>query len=45
MFILDGIVNILELQMASLNNYLPGAKKSVPYIVETSGCRVFASGS
>ncbi|KAF9792467.1 high-temperature-induced dauer-formation protein-domain-containing protein [Thelephora terrestris] len=35
MFILDGIINILELQMASLNNYLPGAKKSVPYIVET----------
>ena len=38
-FILDGIVKILELQMASLNNYLPGARKSVPYIAETSGYR------
>ena len=40
-FILDGVFHILELQMASLNNYLPGARKSVLYIVETSGYMTF----
>ncbi|KAJ7135027.1 high-temperature-induced dauer-formation protein-domain-containing protein [Mycena crocata] len=34
-FILDGIVGILEQQMATMNNLLPGARKSVPYINET----------
>ncbi|KAK7023762.1 high-temperature-induced dauer-formation protein-domain-containing protein [Favolaschia claudopus] len=34
-FILDGIVGILEQQMASMNILLPGARKSVQYINET----------
>ncbi|KAJ6547333.1 high-temperature-induced dauer-formation protein-domain-containing protein [Mycena capillaripes] len=34
-FILDGIVGILEQQMATMNILLPGARKSVPYINET----------
>ncbi|KAJ7285605.1 high-temperature-induced dauer-formation protein-domain-containing protein [Mycena rebaudengoi] len=34
-FVLDGIVGILEQQMATMNNLLPGARKSVPYINET----------
>ncbi|KAH9951382.1 high-temperature-induced dauer-formation protein-domain-containing protein [Amylocystis lapponica] len=34
-FILNGVIAIFEEQMASLNNLLPGSKKSVPYIVET----------
>ncbi|KAJ7172707.1 high-temperature-induced dauer-formation protein-domain-containing protein [Mycena filopes] len=34
-FVLGGIVGILEQQMATMNNLLPGAKKSVPYINET----------
>ncbi|KAF8212473.1 high-temperature-induced dauer-formation protein-domain-containing protein [Mycena galopus ATCC 62051] len=34
-FILNGIVGILEQQMATMNILLPGAKKSVPYINET----------
>ncbi|KAF9818909.1 hypothetical protein IEO21_02447 [Rhodonia placenta] len=34
-FILEGITGIFEEQMASINNLLPGSKKSVPYVVET----------
>ncbi|TCD66472.1 hypothetical protein EIP91_001352 [Steccherinum ochraceum] len=34
-FILRGVLGILEQQMASINNLLPGSRKSVPYIVET----------
>ncbi|KAJ7694128.1 high-temperature-induced dauer-formation protein-domain-containing protein [Mycena rosella] len=34
-FVLDGIVGILEQQMATMNNLLPGARKSIPYINET----------
>ncbi|KAJ7098145.1 high-temperature-induced dauer-formation protein-domain-containing protein [Mycena belliarum] len=34
-FVLDGIAGILEQQMATMNNLLPGARKSVPYINET----------
>ncbi|EMD38619.1 hypothetical protein CERSUDRAFT_113798 [Gelatoporia subvermispora B] len=34
-FILSGIIGILEEEMGSHNNLLPGSKKSVPYIVET----------
>ncbi|KAJ6455814.1 high-temperature-induced dauer-formation protein-domain-containing protein [Mycena sanguinolenta] len=34
-FILNGIVGILEQQMATMNNLLPGARKSIPYINET----------
>ncbi|KAG5652956.1 hypothetical protein H0H81_002964 [Sphagnurus paluster] len=34
-FILSGITGILEQQMATMNNLLPGARKSVPYINET----------
>jgi hypothetical protein len=35
-FIVDGIFGILEQQMASVNNMLPGSRRSVPYIVDTS---------
>ncbi|KAG9318395.1 high-temperature-induced dauer-formation protein-domain-containing protein [Chiua virens] len=34
-FILDGIINVLEQQLAVANNLLPGSKKSVPYVPET----------
>ncbi|KAI0262890.1 high-temperature-induced dauer-formation protein-domain-containing protein [Gloeopeniophorella convolvens] len=34
-FILNGIHGILEQQMASINNMLPGSRRSVPYIVDT----------
>ncbi|KZT28593.1 hypothetical protein NEOLEDRAFT_1129424 [Neolentinus lepideus HHB14362 ss-1] len=34
-FIVDGIVAILEEQMACLNNFLPGSRKPVPYIIDT----------
>jgi hypothetical protein len=37
-FIFDGIFGILEQQMASINNMLPGSRRSVPYIVDTSEC-------
>jgi len=37
-FILNGIVSILEQQLAASNNLLPGSRKSVPYISETSAC-------
>ncbi|KAI0807242.1 high-temperature-induced dauer-formation protein-domain-containing protein [Fomes fomentarius] len=33
-FILNGLVGILEDEMASINGILPGSKKSVPYMVE-----------
>ncbi|ESK85891.1 hypothetical protein Moror_2314 [Moniliophthora roreri MCA 2997] len=33
-FILDGILGIMEQEIASMNNILPGARKSVPYIAE-----------
>lgn len=35
-YLLDGIIGILEQQMATLNNLFPGAKKTLPYITETS---------
>ncbi|KZT65447.1 hypothetical protein DAEQUDRAFT_752564 [Daedalea quercina L-15889] len=34
-FVLQGVVAIFEQQMASMNNLLPGSKRSVPYIAET----------
>ncbi|KAI0003245.1 high-temperature-induced dauer-formation protein-domain-containing protein [Russula compacta] len=34
-FIVDGVLGILEQQMASINNMLPGSRRSVPYIVDT----------
>ncbi|KII88756.1 hypothetical protein PLICRDRAFT_41986 [Plicaturopsis crispa FD-325 SS-3] len=34
-FITEGIVGIMEQQMAAINNLLPGAKKSIPYVTET----------
>ncbi|CAL1704126.1 unnamed protein product [Somion occarium] len=34
-FILNGTIAIFEEQMASMNNLLPGSKKSVPYMAET----------
>ena len=42
-FIVDGVLGILEQQMASINNMLPGSRRSVPYIVDTSeyGLAVF----
>ncbi|KAJ7063078.1 high-temperature-induced dauer-formation protein-domain-containing protein [Mycena amicta] len=34
-FVADGIMGILEQQMATMGNILPGAKKPVPYMNET----------
>ncbi|KDQ59485.1 hypothetical protein JAAARDRAFT_126665 [Jaapia argillacea MUCL 33604] len=34
-FITDGVLGILEQQMATINNLLPGSRKSVSYIVDT----------
>ncbi|KAJ7581051.1 high-temperature-induced dauer-formation protein-domain-containing protein [Mycena floridula] len=34
-FILDGVMGILEQEMATLNPLLPGARKSIPYVTET----------
>ncbi|KAI0033263.1 high-temperature-induced dauer-formation protein-domain-containing protein [Vararia minispora EC-137] len=34
-FVIDGILGILEQQMVTIVNLLPGARKSVPYISET----------
>ncbi|OCF31019.1 hypothetical protein I316_07290 [Kwoniella heveanensis BCC8398] len=34
-FILDGIIGILQEHNAVTNNYLPGSKKPLPYILET----------
>ncbi|KAF8061471.1 high-temperature-induced dauer-formation protein-domain-containing protein [Lyophyllum atratum] len=34
-FIVNGIAGILEQQMATMNNLLPGARKSIPYTNET----------
>jgi hypothetical protein len=34
-FITDGVLGILEQQMASINNMLPGSRRSVPYVVDT----------
>ncbi|TFK55288.1 hypothetical protein OE88DRAFT_1675005 [Heliocybe sulcata] len=34
-FIVDGSASILEGQMASLNNLLPGSRKPVPYVTDT----------
>ncbi|THH33894.1 hypothetical protein EUX98_g324 [Antrodiella citrinella] len=36
--ILRGVFGILEQQMSSINNLLPGSRRSVPYIVETVLC-------
>ncbi|KAK0503006.1 high-temperature-induced dauer-formation protein-domain-containing protein [Armillaria luteobubalina] len=33
-FILDGVLGIMNQQLASVNNLLPGARKSIPYIAE-----------
>jgi len=35
-FVLDGITNILEQQLAVANNLLPGSRKSLPYVPEIS---------
>ncbi|KAH9057125.1 high-temperature-induced dauer-formation protein-domain-containing protein [Lactarius deliciosus] len=34
-FVIDGVLGILEQQMASTNNMLPGSRRSIPYVVET----------
>ncbi|KAG7452752.1 uncharacterized protein BT62DRAFT_958767 [Guyanagaster necrorhizus] len=33
-FILDGILGVMNQQLASVNNLLPGARKSIPYVAE-----------
>ncbi|KAK7043695.1 hypothetical protein VNI00_008306 [Paramarasmius palmivorus] len=33
-FVLDGVLGIMEQEVTSMNNILPGARKSVPYIAE-----------
>jgi len=35
-YLLEGITGIMEQQTAAIKNFLPGAKKSLPYITETS---------
>jgi len=35
-FILDGFTNILNRQLVAANNILPGSKRSIPYMTETS---------
>ena len=35
-FIVDGVLGIIEEQMAYINNMLPGSRRSVPYFVDTS---------
>lgn len=35
MFIIEGVIGIFEQQMTSMNNLLPGAKKSAPYVADT----------
>lgn len=37
-FVLGGIIGILEEHMAHTNNYLPGSKKPVPYLLEACKC-------
>ena len=33
-FVLDGILSILEIDLANTANFLPGSRKPVPYILE-----------
>ncbi|KAG7092239.1 hypothetical protein E1B28_008605 [Marasmius oreades] len=33
-FILDGVIGIMEQEIANVNNILPGARKSMPYVAE-----------
>ncbi|KAL0567514.1 hypothetical protein V5O48_014482 [Marasmius crinis-equi] len=33
-FVLDGVIGIMEQEIASTNNILPGARKSMPYVTE-----------
>lgn len=35
-FIFEGVMGIMEQQISSLNPLLPGARKSIPHIPETS---------
>jgi hypothetical protein len=41
-FIAKGLLGIMEQQMISMNNVLPGARKSTPYMNETSELPVHA---
>ncbi|KAF9264896.1 hypothetical protein L218DRAFT_925592 [Marasmius fiardii PR-910] len=33
-FVLEGVIGIMEQEIANMNNILPGARKSVPYVAE-----------
>ncbi|KAK1222795.1 hypothetical protein PQX77_014363, partial [Marasmius sp. AFHP31] len=35
-FVLDGVIGIMEQEIASMNNILPGARKSIPYVSENT---------
>lgn len=35
-YLLDGIIGIMEQQIATVKNLLPGAKKSLPYVTDAS---------
>lgn len=35
-YLFEGIISIIEQQIATFKNLLPGARKSLPYITETS---------
>ncbi len=38
---MDGILGIMNQQLASVNNLLPGARKSIPYIAEIGEFHLF----
>jgi len=35
-YVFEGIISIMEQQIATFKNILPGARKSLPYITESS---------
>lgn len=41
-FITEGIIGVFQQHNASVNNLLPGAKKSIPYISDTGKSAISA---
>ena len=41
-YIFNGIIVVMEQQSATVKNILPGAKKSLPHVTETSECGAIA---
>lgn len=44
-FIVEGVISVFAQEMASVNNLLPGAKKSIPYVVDTGKLAISWTGS